>query len=98
MMREAFHPKKGPLANKSELEGERDALMHFIAGAVGRFENPTGHRFTGLDDPVTTIEIISDEHVTTPQWLLNLWRRFALRSVTQRWTINVKGIHPTNVD
>jgi len=40
-----------------------------MAGGVGRFENPTGPRFTGLDDPVTTIEIISDERVTTPKWL-----------------------------
>jgi hypothetical protein len=69
MMREAFHPKKGPLADESELEGERDASMHVMAGAVGRSKNPTGPRFTGLDDPVTTIEIISDERVTTPKWL-----------------------------
>jgi hypothetical protein len=39
-----------------------------MLGAVGRFKNPTGPRFTGLDDPVP-IEIISDEHVTTPKWL-----------------------------
>jgi hypothetical protein len=69
MMREAFHPKKGPLVDKSELEGERDALMHLMAGALGRFKNPTGHRFTGLDDSVSTIEIISDERVTTSKWL-----------------------------
>jgi uncharacterized protein (TIGR02391 family) len=58
MMRVAFHQKDGPLADKSEHEGERDALMHLMAGAIGRFKNPTSHRFTGLDDPITTIEII----------------------------------------
>jgi uncharacterized protein (TIGR02391 family) len=58
MMRDAFHPTKGPLADQSELEGERDALMHLMAGAIGRFKNPTSHRFTGLDDPLTTIEIV----------------------------------------
>jgi uncharacterized protein (TIGR02391 family) len=58
MMRTAFHQKTGPLADKSEHEGEREALMHLMAGAIGRFKNPTSHRFTGLDDPVSTIEIL----------------------------------------
>ncbi|MGB6486249.1 MAG: TIGR02391 family protein [Steroidobacteraceae bacterium] len=58
MMRAAFHPKNGPLVDKSEHEGEREALMHLMAGAIGRFKNPTSHRFTGLDDPVSTIEIL----------------------------------------
>jgi len=58
MMRAAFRPKDGPLADRSEHEGESEALMHLMAGAIGRFKNPTSHRFTGLDDPVATIEII----------------------------------------
>ena len=57
LMREAFR-KEGPLADMSEHEAERDALMHLMGGAIGRFKNPTSHRFTGLDDPITTIEII----------------------------------------
>lgn len=58
MVRTAFHPKTGPLTDKSEHEGEREALMHLMAGAIGRFKNPTSHRFTGLDDPTATIEIL----------------------------------------
>ena len=58
LMRMAFRPRLGPLTDKSEHEGEQEALMHLMAGAVGRFKNPTSHRFTGLDDPVTTIEIL----------------------------------------
>lgn len=57
LMREAFR-KEGPLADMTEHEAERDALMHLMGGAIGRFKNPTSHRFTGLDDPITTIEII----------------------------------------
>jgi uncharacterized protein (TIGR02391 family) len=58
LMRAAFHPKTGPLTDKTEHEAEREALMHLMAGAIGRFKNPTSHRFTGLDDPIATIEIL----------------------------------------
>jgi uncharacterized protein (TIGR02391 family) len=58
LMRKAFHPDDGPLRDESELWAEREALMHLMAGAIGRFKNPASHRFTGLDDPVTTMEII----------------------------------------
>jgi len=60
MMRDAFHPDRdnAPLTDKSEEGGEREALMHLMSGALGRFKNPTGHRFTGLDDPIVTIEIL----------------------------------------
>jgi uncharacterized protein (TIGR02391 family) len=54
LMREAFDKKDGRLTDKSEHEGERDALAHVRAGAIGRFKNPTSHRFTGLDDPIVT--------------------------------------------
>ena len=58
MMRTAFKPNEGPLADKSELAGEQEALMHSMAGAIGRFKNPASHRFTGLDDPVIALETI----------------------------------------
>ena len=58
MMRAAFRPDGGPLTDKTEEEGERDSLMHLMAGALGRFKNPTSHRFTGLDDPAVAIEIL----------------------------------------
>lgn len=58
MMRKAFNQADGPLTDGTEHEGEREALMHLFAAAIGRFKNPTSHRFTGLDDPVTAIEII----------------------------------------
>lgn len=60
MMRDAFHSTRevAPLTDKTEEGGEREALMFLMAGALGRFKNPSSHRFTGLDDPVATIEIL----------------------------------------
>ncbi len=58
LMRTAFNPVNGPLTDITEHEGEREALAHLMAGAIGRFKNPTSHRFTGLDDPVATLEIL----------------------------------------
>ena len=58
LMRSAFRPKTGALTDRTEHTGEQEALMHLMAGAIGRFKNPTSHRFTGLDDPRTTIEIL----------------------------------------
>jgi len=58
MMRKAFHAHTGPLTDKTEHEGEREALMHLMAGVMGRFKNPTSHKFPGLKDPATAIEIL----------------------------------------
>ena len=50
LMRQAFNDKSGALTNMSDPIGERQALAHFFAGAFGVFRNPTGHRYTGLND------------------------------------------------
>lgn len=59
LMRKAFHPNNGPLADPSEPKAEKEALMHLFAGAVGRFKNPSSHRHVPIDDPRETIEILS---------------------------------------
>ncbi len=52
LMRKAFHPDTGPLANKSLVPAEREAEMHLFAAAIGHAKNPTSHR----DVAITALE------------------------------------------
>ena len=58
LMRRAFHPKTGPLTDKSALEAEREARQHLFAGVIGSYKNPHSHRDVNLDDPQEAIEVI----------------------------------------
>jgi uncharacterized protein (TIGR02391 family) len=44
LMRAAFQPTSGPLREDEDLPGEREGLMHLLAGTMGAFRNPTSHR------------------------------------------------------
>jgi hypothetical protein len=44
LMRKAFHPDTGPLADKAKLAAEREAEMHLFSGAIGHAKNPPSHR------------------------------------------------------
>jgi len=44
LMRKAFHPDAGPLADLSLVAGEREAEMHLFSGAIGHAKNPASHR------------------------------------------------------
>jgi hypothetical protein len=44
LMRKAFHPDTGPLAEKTLVPAEREAEMHLFAAAIGHAKNPTSHR------------------------------------------------------
>lgn len=44
LVRDAFNKLGGPLSDSREPEGEREALSHLFAGAIGRFKNPPSHR------------------------------------------------------
>lgn len=44
LMRKAFHPQKGKLANASSEESEKQAMSDLFAGAIGLFKNPSSHR------------------------------------------------------
>jgi hypothetical protein len=44
LMRKAFHPDAGPLADKGRLPAEREAEMHLFSGAIGHAKNPPSHR------------------------------------------------------
>lgn len=44
LMRKAFHPDQGPLANLAMVFAEREAEAALFAGAIGRAKNPPSHR------------------------------------------------------
>jgi uncharacterized protein (TIGR02391 family) len=50
LMRKAFDSKKGPLTDLSKPEGEREALGHLFAGAIGSYKNLHSHRTVNLTD------------------------------------------------
>lgn len=58
LMRKAFDKANGALSDSTAPEGEREALAHLFAGAIGTFKNPTGHRHVVLKDPDEAIEMI----------------------------------------
>ena len=58
MIRKAFNPKGGPLADPAADEGEREALSALFAGAIGSYKNPHSHRHVPIDTPREAVEII----------------------------------------
>ena len=58
LMRKAFDPRNGPLAEMNVEEGEREALSALFAGAIGSYKNPHSHRNVPLHDPAEAIEIV----------------------------------------
>ncbi len=70
LMRQAFKPDGGPLADSAAHPGERVALMELFAGAIGAFKNPSSHRTVHFDDPVEAAEVVQLANL-----LLRLLRR-----------------------
>ena len=58
LMRKAFNPSKGPLADKGAPDSEREALAHLFAGAIGYYKNPQSHRHVGLTEAAEAREMI----------------------------------------
>ena len=58
LMRKAFNPQNGPLADMTSTAGEREARSSLFAGAIGSYKNPQSHRHVDLDDPDEAAEII----------------------------------------
>ncbi len=57
LMRKAFRPEDGPLTDSSAPRAEQEALMHLMAGAVGRYKNPHSHRAMVVG-PTDAVEMI----------------------------------------
>jgi uncharacterized protein (TIGR02391 family) len=75
LMRQAFGPKAGPLADQHADPGEQVAIMELFAGAIGAFKNPASHRTVHFDDPVEAAEVVQLANL-----LLRLLRRAEQRS------------------
>jgi len=58
LMRKAFSPTGGPLADSNEPAAEAEALSALFAGAIGRFKNPASHRHVPVTSPQETIEVL----------------------------------------
>lgn len=58
MIRRAFHKDNGPLRDPNQDEGEREALMHLFAGAIGSYKNPHSHRAVEMNDAGEVIEVV----------------------------------------
>ncbi len=56
LMRTAFNPKIGRLADQSLHEREREGYSHIFAGAIGAFKNPHSHRKPVVTDPLMAID------------------------------------------
>ncbi|MEY9231005.1 uncharacterized protein (TIGR02391 family) [Bradyrhizobium japonicum] len=62
LMRKAFDPSDAPKDNRGRLTnlahppGEREALAHLFAGAIGSYKNPHSHRTVNLGDPAEARE------------------------------------------
>ncbi len=58
LMREAFATDGGPLTDSTIPVGEREALAHLFAGAIGSYKNPRSHRTVTLNDPSEAFEML----------------------------------------
>jgi uncharacterized protein (TIGR02391 family) len=58
LIRDAFHPVKGKLTDKSLTPSERQSTSDLFAGAVGLFKNPASHRDVDWEDPNECAELI----------------------------------------
>lgn len=58
LMRDAFHPEKGPLTDANAEASEREGQASLFTGAIAALRNPHAHRNVNLDDAAEAIEII----------------------------------------
>jgi hypothetical protein len=63
LMRKAFNPEKGPLADMAVVPAEREAVMHLFSGAIGYAKNPTSHRDVAITAAEAARLIIFASHL-----------------------------------
>jgi len=58
LMRQAFKPEDGPLADTQKPKAEQEALAALFSGAIGSYKNPQSHRHVGILDASEAAEMI----------------------------------------
>ena len=58
LIRKAFDKTNGPLTDLQQPEGEREALAHLFAGAIGSYKNPHSHRTVTISDRTEAQEMV----------------------------------------
>lgn len=58
LIRKAFDKTNGPLTDMQQPEGEREALAHLFAGAIGSYKNPHSHRTVTISDRTEAQEMV----------------------------------------
>lgn len=58
LMRKAFDPASGQLTDPSQSPGEREALSHLFAGAIGLYKNSHSHRTVTINDHAEAQEMV----------------------------------------
>lgn len=58
LMRDAFKPTEGPLADTTALKAEQEAMSNLFAGAIGLYKNASSHRTGTVQDPAIAVEVI----------------------------------------
>lgn len=58
LMRQAFNPADGRLADPNLDDGEKVGTMELFAGSIGTFKNPPSHRQVNYADPTEASEVV----------------------------------------
>ncbi|ESY44725.1 hypothetical protein X747_05345 [Mesorhizobium sp. LNJC384A00] len=58
LMRKAFNPEHGKLADRTAQGSEKDALSNLFAGAIGCYKNTHSHRYVAVTDPASAAEVV----------------------------------------
>jgi len=58
LMRRAFNPESGSLADPDLDDGEKVGTMELFAGSIGTFKNPPSHRQVNYADPTEASEVV----------------------------------------
>ena len=63
LVRKAFNPQSGPLADMNQVSAEREALADLMAGALCSYKNPVSHRHVDVSADEAAEMIVLASHL-----------------------------------